>query len=205
MPPPQLGSKTWGSGATKERYAQKSTFQPLCLPAVLFCRPRCAQARRLTAHAWAARNAPGQASAGLPGKSANHAAVEFEFARYSCFRYPLKAESSGRLHSSDCLTILEQSMEFANTTNIAYEVKLLRAVVENHEKTIQTMMATSDNVWVLGRAFTVLTMVSVKRTLADPGSLPLCDVLTSPRPLPALKRTNHFFAAASWVRISNYW
>jgi hypothetical protein len=48
----------------------------------------------------------------------------------------------------------------ANFTSLVFEVESLKAAVALQQEQINAVQVTSDNVWILGRAFTVLTMVS---------------------------------------------
>jgi len=49
----------------------------------------------------------------------------------------------------------------ANITQLAMDVESLRATLALQQEQIDAAQVTSDNVWILGRAFTVLTMVSI--------------------------------------------
>jgi hypothetical protein len=59
----------------------------------------------------------------------------------------------------------------ANFTSLLFEVESLKAAVALQQEQIGAVQATSDNVWILGRAFTVLTMVSLLRAQPEVSEL----------------------------------
>lgn len=50
-------------------------------------------------------------------------------------------------------------LKMANLTELVEVVRLQGETLAQQQLQMQAMQATSDNVWVLGRAFSVLTMV----------------------------------------------
>ncbi len=84
-----------------------------------------------------------------------------------------------------------------NITQLAMEVASLKSTLALQQEQIDAAQVTSDNVWILGRAFTVLTMVSAKilsSSTADRG----------PMLHQAGRNCSHsLLFAASWVRVDN--
>ena len=84
-------------------------------------------------------------------------------------------------------------MSAANVTELALEIEELRTLIALQAEAIEAAAVTSDNVWLMGRAFTVLTMVCSDRFHEREQLLCLLPQLTSSA-----------LCAASWVSFGNH-